>query len=93
MKIYLAGGVSGNLNGYWKSYMKLDIAGIESRKWILENMKIFLAGNEGNHRSAEFLNKCSFQLKDINILESYYYLKDTEQFMELIPHFGHFLLA
>ena len=92
MIIYLAGGVSGNLNGYWKSYMKLYIAGIESRKWILENMKIFLAENDGNHRSAEFLNKCSFQLKDINILESYYYLKDAEQFMELIPHFGHFLL-
>lgn len=33
MIIYLAGGVvSGNLNGYWKSYMKLYIAGIESRK-------------------------------------------------------------
>lgn len=99
MIIFLAGGVTGNLSAFFtklsqsnvKEAMDYYLAGSQSRKYLFD-MNIYLAGNDGYHRSVEFLNKCPFSLKEINILESYYYLKDNEHFMRLVPNFGNFLL-
>ena len=54
-------------------------------------MKIYLAGNDGYHRDIDFLNQVA-DLTKINILESFYYLKNNEDFMKIIPHLGSFLL-
>lgn len=87
MKIYLAGGVSGNLKPAWSKVAKGSdisqkafvkelvsegfLAGAESRPWVFE-------------QAADIIKHKPF------ILESYYYIdKDTEK---LLPLFGDFLL-
>ena len=89
MKIYLAGGVSGNLNGYFKLLMKYYFAGTESRKYLLEEecMNLFLAGEHGVKNGAECLS-----WKDLNILESFYYASKNPHIPRLIQEFGNFLL-
>lgn len=78
MKLYLAGGYSGNLKSLWdnslikpfQEAMKVYLVNPSSRQYCLEE-KIF---------------------KDLNILESYYYLRKSEGFMTLAKDFGNFLL-
>lgn len=87
MKIYLAGGVSGNLKPLWNDISKQIIRknGIVNEE---ESVKIFLAGGEGHKRqifpNIEIINQRPY------ILESFYYI-DTET-ERLIPFFGDFLL-
>ena len=76
MDIFLAGGVTGNL----RNEMKLYFADINTRKYMLEDR-------------LELLNPFIIKnLKKINILESYYYLRDNELFMKIAQNFGSFML-
>ena len=44
MKIYLAGGITGNLNKLWKEMSKIYLAGTLSRPFVIEEaMKLYLA--------------------------------------------------
>ena len=59
-------------------------------------MRVFLAGNDGYHKTNEFQLRQFTQevtsFKDFNILESYYTLRDNENFMELLNRCNSFLL-
>ena len=59
-------------------------------------MRIFLAGNDGYHKTDEFLLRQmaaeATSFKDFNILESYYTLRDNENFMELLNRCNSYLL-
>lgn len=82
MKIFLAGGISGNIREVWNQVIK--------GKDIEEAMKVYLAGSEP--RMKYIFPTGEDRLGNINILESFYYLKKNPEFMKLIPSFGSFLL-
>ena len=98
MKIFLAGGISGNLRDFWNKVMKIYEAAPESGGKVVEAMKVFIAGDNGKKQLlTDKLESCEMlssddALKSINILESYYYLRNNEDFMKLVRYFGSFLL-
>lgn len=95
MRIFLAGGVSGNLRPEWQKLMKLHLAAPLSGSEVREEMKLYIAGDNGKKNLLKEIDKASpveASLKDINILESYYYLRKNEDFMRIIQHCGSFLL-
>lgn len=75
MKIYIAGGVNGNLG-----------------KWFWDDMKLYLASNDGYViKSKTYLQNMSDDfLKRLNILESFYYIKEWQ--IPLIKKFNSFML-
>lgn len=91
MKIYLAGGVTGNLISFWKEAMKIYLAGTYSRPFVIEeSMKLYLAGitpfGKDTYTNSIIENKRY-------ILESFYYIKkDNEWIMKMRPFFKDFLL-
>lgn len=79
MKIYLAGGISGNLKPLWNDFGK-------GRK---DAVKLYLAGAE--HGLSEYINKDLYNFAEqIYILETFYYM--TPNAKKLIPLFKDFLL-
>lgn len=98
MKIFLAGGISGNLREFWQRVMKIYLADPRSRGEVMDAMKVYIAGDNNKKKIfREQLYGCDFftgenALKGINILESFYYLRKNEEFMTLVKHFGSFLL-
>lgn len=98
MKIFLAGGISGNLREFWQRVMKIYLADPRSRGEVMDAMKVYIAGDNNKKKILrEQLYGCDFftgenALKGINILESFYYLRKNEEFMTLVKHFGSFLL-
>lgn len=48
MKIFLAGGISGNLREFWQKVTKIYLAAPRSRHEVIEVMKSFLDGSETN---------------------------------------------
>ncbi len=88
MKIYLAGGVTGNLISFWKKAMELYLAGTYSRPFVFEKaMELYLAGIQGKAKD--------FVINDNKpyILESFFYIRDQHKWlMELRPAFKNFLL-
>lgn len=92
MKIYLAGGITGNLISLWKEIIKIYLAGTYSRKdCIKEAMKVYLAGN-APWREAGIYNK-AIEKYNPYILESYYYIRNnSEWIMEMRPFMKDFLL-
>lgn len=98
MKIFLAGGISGNLREFWQRVMKIYLADHRSRGEVMDAMKVYIAGDNNKKRILrETLYGCDFftgenALSGINILESFYYLRKNEEFMTLVKHFGSFLL-
>jgi hypothetical protein len=88
MKIYLAGGVTGNLISFWKCAMKIYLAGTYSRLYVIEeSMKLYLAGIQGKAKD--------FVLKDQNpyILESFFYIRSQHEWvLKMKPFFSSFLL-
>ena len=80
MRIFLAGGISGNLREFWQKSMKIYLADPLSRREVREQLQgfDFITGDNA--------------LKDINILESFYYMRKNEDFMTLVKQFGSFLL-
>lgn len=94
MKIFLAGGISGNLRDFWNQYANKNKS---TDKAIEEAMKIFLAGDNGKKNLLCEMSSIGSShkgdlLSDINILESFYYLRNNASFMSIISHFGSFLL-
>lgn len=98
MKIFLAGGISGNLRDFWNKVMKIYLTGSRSRDEVIDAMKVYIAGNSIKKKILrEQLYGCDFvtgenNLRGINILESFYYLRKNEEFMTLVKHLGSFLL-
>lgn len=98
MKIFLAGGISGNLREFWQRVMKIYLADTRSRGEVMDAMKVYIAGDNNKKKILrETLYGCDFftgenALSGINILESFYYLRKNEEFMTLVKHFGSFLL-
>lgn len=87
MKIFMAGGITGNLKPFWKDTCEHMKNGASYEEATEEGMKVFLAGGYPN-------GKKGFEesIKEYHpfILESYYYCDaDTER---LLPYFGDFLL-
>lgn len=91
MKIYLAGGISGNLFPFWKLYL----TGTENKKFLFDTMKLYLAGTESRSylldKENERINEIEY-LNNINILESFYYLMKNPQMIKMVNKFGGFLL-
>lgn len=96
MNILCAGGVTGNLNGVFKRAMKAYLVGAikDNRAYIFDSkakeeiqnqMKIHLAGNDG-------YRKDQFKLSELNILESYYYIRAQEWMYPLLKTFKSFML-
>ena len=58
MKIYMAGGVSGNLKPFWKCVSAMVAQGVEYHEAFDRAMKIFLAGvDRDSHRQVfEYAN-------------------------------------
>lgn len=92
MKIYLAGGVTGNLHRFWKEAMKIYLAGTYSRPYVYEQaMKIFLAEN-APWKTEGIYDGAIAQYKPY-ILESFYYIEDGfDWLLKLREHFKGFLL-
>lgn len=94
MKIFLAGGISGNLREFLQRTMKNP----RSQGEVMEAMKVYIAGDNNKKKIVrEQFYGCDFftgenALKEINILESFYYLRKNEEFMMLVKYFGSFLL-
>lgn len=98
MKIFLAGGISGNLREFWNMVMKIYCASPKSRSEVVEAMKVFIAGDNNKKKilreslfGSDFLAGEN-ALKNVNVLENFYYLRKNEEFMTLVKHFGSFLL-
>lgn len=107
MIIYLAGGITGNLIGDWKNIMDLYLVSLNTEKKRLDkiingflnygeaeyeepiqkDMNIYLAGNDGYRK-----DRFKISTKDLNILESYFYLRKQEWMFPLIKEFKNFLL-
>lgn len=97
MKIFLAGGISGNLRDFWNKVIKIYLTGSRSRDEVIDAMKEYIAGDNNKKILREQLYGCDFftgenELKGINVLESFYYLRKNEEFMTLVKHLGSFLL-
>lgn len=85
MIVYLAGGLSGNLQPFWNETLKIGwekamriyLAGSETRQYVIdEAMKIFWAGN------SPFANKeynIKYDNPDIYILETFYSVNDSNK--------------
>ena len=92
MIIYLAGGITGNLISEWK---KMDVFLAGEKRFIYkrlkthkvgEKMDVFLAGNLYDEE------RYRITTEKLNILESFYYVKNQEWMFPLIKQFNHFLL-
>ena len=74
MRIYLAGGVTGNLYPLWKEF-------ISNGKDAEKAMKVFLAGTE--HGLSMYINPLKIH-KQVSVLESFYYIdKESEKYVPL----------
>lgn len=49
MRIFMAGGVSGNLKPFWRYVSTLLLQGMDYREAFDAAMKVFLAGGESRH--------------------------------------------
>jgi hypothetical protein len=94
MKVYLAGGITGNLINKWKNFMQLYLAQVGNdlekgrlKKIYDPNMKVFLAGNDG-YRKQRF----DIHLRDLYLLESYHYITKQSWMYPLFKEFKGFLL-
>lgn len=106
MIIYLAGGITGNLINEWKKIMQIYLAQLSSKKKALsplidaflggggyyevgehqENIHVFLAGNLYDK------DRYAITTENLNVLESYFYLRSKEWMFPLIKEFKNFLL-
>lgn len=84
MKIYLAGGYSGNLKPDWNKVFTPPQSNNEQ--------KLYLAGDNGEKNILQNSSLNGLDVSQINILESFYYLRSNKVFPTFIPRFGSFLL-
>ena len=50
LRIFLAGGISGNLRDFWSKVMKIYCASPRSRGEVIEAMKVFIAGDNNKKK-------------------------------------------
>lgn len=50
MKIFLAGGISGNLREFWQRVMKIYLADPRSRGEVMDAMKVYIAGDNNKKK-------------------------------------------
>ncbi len=99
MIIYLAGGITGNLIGEWKKIMKIYLVSVSDDRLHLnpkkvnhstrdreDNMDIYLAGNLYDEE------RYRITTEKLNVLESYFYIRNKEWMFPLIKQFKNFLL-
>lgn len=107
MNIYLAGGITGNLINDWKNIMDIYLASLSSKEKSLKEVINHFLNNKKN-RTRGFNNKKDMNIflagnlydkeryrittGDLNILESYFYLRKKEWMFPLIRQFNNFLL-
>lgn len=90
MKLFMAGGVSGNLKPFWKDTIDIMNEGGNFKNAAGEAMQIFLAGGHINGKYQQIKDYAEVESYHPYILESFFYCdKDTEK---LLPYFGDFLL-
>ena len=88
MRIYLAGGITGNCKAYWDAFMKLYLAGTYSRDYcVKEAMKTFHAGYAAMNGNPE-----GGYPGHLYILESFFYLRDSKWIKLMLPLFKGFML-
>jgi hypothetical protein len=87
MNIFLAGGYSGNLKPLWDKMIKLHFAGTASRLYLYDYL---FSRREPTKNGTQFPKNDS--MDSLNILESYYYVRNNTQFPKLFPFFENFLL-
>jgi hypothetical protein len=100
MNIFLAGAITGNLIKEWQNYMQLYLAQVSSYKTLLmsnfneKEMKLYLAGPLINKDLTlnNPLYKGDIYLKDLFVLESFYYIYNQEWMFPLFKEFKGFLL-
>ena len=88
-KVFLAGNYPGNNGKDMKVFLAGNYPGNNGK-----DMKVFLAGNnnDGKIYNNNLLNS-NIKLGDLNILESYYYIRNNiDTTIKLIPYFNSFLL-
>lgn len=88
MRVILAGAVTGNLNPFWRTYMKIYLASPQTRPYVVgESMKKFLEGEDPPFD--EFV----LEKHRPHVLESFFYIKDKAEFFKDHPvHFKSFML-
>ena len=87
MIIYLAGGITGNLINEWRKLVNIYLASLSSKKSVLKPLtNAFLNG--GGYRKERF----KISTKNLNILESYFYIRPQKWMFPLIKEFNNFLL-
>lgn len=81
-------------SSHFNKVIKNHEASPQSRKEIVDIMKVFLAGHNNKEKilRENIITHKKNSLKSINILESYYYLRKNKDFMPLVKHFGSFML-
>lgn len=90
MRIFMAGGISGNLKPFWSDAGKRIEQGESFRNATESAMKVFLAGGHINGKYQQYKDYSEIDSYRPYVLESYYYAdSDTER---LLPYFGDFLL-
>lgn len=92
MRIYLAGGITGNCKAYWDAYIKLYLDGTYSRDYcVKEAMKLYLSGNYPGKMGKGGFSEVARRPQELYILESFYYIRDAT-WVSMIPLFKGFML-
>lgn len=86
MRLYLAGGITGNLKPDFQKTMKMYLAGMNGRRWCLEEyMKLFLADNH-QKKYMDF----DWKNSSVYILESFYYVDEWVENKDFLLDSGAF---
>ena len=90
LKIFMAGGITGNLKPFWGETCRKMKDGKAFANATEEAMEIFMAGGHINGKYQQVKDYAEIDQYRPYILESFYYCdSDTER---LLPYFGDFLL-
>lgn len=101
MEIYLAGALTANNQKFWKGVAQLMQEGFTYKNALTKSMEIYLAARAkrsevmevylaGNHTCKNGTGCQSWT--ELNILETFYYLRSNNQFPRLVKDMGNFLL-
>lgn len=105
MIIYLAGGITGNLINEWKKIMDIYLVSLNTEKNRLDKIINHFLFNEGEiaHKDDKKMDiylagtlydkeRYKITTDKLNVLESYFYIRNKEWMFPLIKQFNHFLL-
>lgn len=102
MKIHLAqASTDTRLTELFDNWLKQSNGGGQEKVYLAgehpvkngNDMKVYLAGDNGRKKKCEQnLYNSSIKLGDLNILETFYYLRNNKDMTRMIPYFNSFLL-